>query len=71
MEGPGMAGDSHSGVKVIQLWMAPRVRTAPAPSAKPRFRVANWRDYNRALEHILTTRAHSLLRRSSCGIPGG
>jgi hypothetical protein len=29
--------------------MAPRVRTPPAPSAKPRFRVTNWRDYNRAL----------------------
>lgn len=29
--------------------MAPRVRTASAPSAKPRFRVTNWRDYNRAL----------------------
>ena len=29
--------------------MAKRVRTAPAPSAKPRYRVTNWRDYNRAL----------------------
>ena len=29
--------------------MAKRVRTPPAPSAKPRYRVTNWRDYNRAL----------------------
>lgn len=29
--------------------MAQRVHTPPASSAKPRYRVANWRDYNRAL----------------------
>lgn len=29
--------------------MAQRVRTRPAASAKPRYRVTNWRDYNRAL----------------------
>ena len=29
--------------------MAKRVRTPPVPSAKPRYRVTNWRDYNRAL----------------------
>jgi len=29
--------------------MAQRVRTPPASSAKPRYRVTNWRDYNRAL----------------------
>jgi hypothetical protein len=29
--------------------MAKRVRTPPAPGAKPRFRITNWRDYNRAL----------------------
>src|SRR5918996_5798387 len=29
--------------------MAQRVRTPPASSAKPRYRVSNWRDYNRAL----------------------
>jgi IS5 family transposase len=29
--------------------MAQRVRIPPAPSATPRYRVANWRDYNRAL----------------------
>ncbi len=32
--------------------MAKRVRTRPAPSAKPRYRVTNWRDYNRALVAI-------------------
>jgi hypothetical protein len=31
------------------LWMAQRIHTPPAPSAKPRYRVTNWRDYNRAL----------------------
>ena len=29
--------------------MARRVRTPPASAPKPRYRVANWRDYNRAL----------------------
>lgn len=29
--------------------MAQRIRTPPAASAKPRYRVTNWRDYNRAL----------------------
>ncbi|WP_210880404.1 IS5 family transposase [Roseovarius autotrophicus] len=29
--------------------MAQRFRTRPAASAKPRYRVTNWRDYNRAL----------------------
>jgi hypothetical protein len=29
--------------------MAQRVRTPPAAGAKPRYRVTNWRDYNRAL----------------------
>jgi hypothetical protein len=29
--------------------MAKRVRTPLAPGAKPRFRITNWRDYNRAL----------------------
>jgi len=27
------------------LWMAPRIHTPPAASAKPRYRVTNWRDY--------------------------
>ena len=31
------------------LWMAQRIHTPPAASAKPRYRVTNWRDYNRAL----------------------
>ena len=31
------------------LWMAPRIHTPPAASAKPRYRVTNWRDYDRAL----------------------
>src|SRR5918996_3074747 len=29
--------------------MVQRVRTPPAPNTKPRYRVTNWRDYNRAL----------------------
>ena len=29
--------------------MAQRVRTSPVPKPKPRYRVANWREYNRAL----------------------
>ena len=32
--------------------MAQRVRTSPAASAKPRYRVTNWRDYNRALVEL-------------------
>ena len=29
--------------------MAQRVRKSPAPKPKPRYRVTNWREYNRAL----------------------
>ena len=38
-----------SSEKWFTLWMAQRVCTPPTASAKPRYRVTNWRDYNRAL----------------------
>jgi hypothetical protein len=31
------------------LWMAQRIRIGPISSPKPRYRVSNWRDYNRSL----------------------
>ena len=33
----------------ITLWMAQRTPNPPAASAKPRYRVTNWHEYNRAL----------------------
>ena len=49
MEAAGIAGDSQIGAEVIYA-VDGKARPHPSrPRAKPRYRVTNWRDYNRAL----------------------
>ena len=49
MEDSGIGGGFPSRAENDSPYGWHSVRTPPAASAKPRYRVTNWRDYNRAL----------------------
>lgn len=53
--------------KVIHAWNGKRVPKLPAPKPKPRYRLTNWREYNRALVARARSRCGSTMRWSAAG----